>query len=151
MIHFLDPQADGELLAELKDEGVLTPDVIARTEASMGRPESGTLNAFLLAGADFIPERTWLAWLIRRHGCHRFGRVLWDDGAAAWAARGLPADGNLPYRTCPDGAVLVAILRPDLSAATGTRLKPARMHPAAATLAEIRALAFAWAERQPGA
>ncbi len=88
MIHFIDSARDGELIAELRDEGVLARDVIALIDESMGRPESGTLNDFLLAGADFIPEKAWLSWLIRRYGCHRFGHV-WHgwmrplDGRAA--------------------------------------------------------------------
>jgi hypothetical protein len=87
-MHFLNPALDGELMAELRDTGVLAPDLIDRIEAAMGRPECGTLNDFLLAGADLIPEKPWLSWLIRRHGCHRFGRVAWHDEAGAWVRGG---------------------------------------------------------------
>jgi hypothetical protein len=144
MMHFRDPRADAGMLAELKEEGILTPDVIARTDAAMGHPESGTLNDFLLAAAVLIPEETWLAWLIRRHGCHRFGRVAWRDEAAPWAIPGAPPDGNLPWRRCADGAILVAVLRPDLLAAARSRLAPCRVHSAAATLNEMKLLFAAW-------
>jgi len=155
MMHFRDPAADGELLAELKDESVLAPDAIARIDALLGSPESGALNDFLLAGAAIIPEPAWLTWLIRRHDCHRFGRVAWHDEAAGWARGGVPPDGNLPYRRAADGAILVAVLRPDRRAATAARLRPAtadppapRLHWAAATLREMRELRSAW-ERRP--
>jgi hypothetical protein len=145
MMHFAEPAADGELMAELRDAGLVAPDAIERIDALMGRPETGTLNEFLLAGAAVIPERPWLTWLIRRHGCHRFGRVAWPGEAGAWARAELPADGNLPYRECEDHSLLLAVLRPDLLAATGRRW-PGRLHRAAATLAEIRALHAAWKE-----
>jgi hypothetical protein len=151
MIHFIDSARDGELLAELKDESVLAPDVIARIDESMGRPESGTLNDFLLAGADLIPEKAWLSWLIRRHGCHRFGHVAWLDEAAAWAGGGVPPEGNLPVRRCVDGGILLAVLRPDRLPATVRWLIPtvpgqaaSRLHLAAATLREMRKLRSAW-------
>jgi hypothetical protein len=154
MMHFMDPAADGELLAELKDASVLAPDAIARIDALLGSPESGALNDFLLAGADIIPEPAWLTWLIRRHDCHRFGRVTWHDEAARWARGGVPPECNLPYRPTADGAILVAVLRPDRRAATTARLTPApadplapRLHWAAATLREMRELRTAW-ERQ---
>jgi hypothetical protein len=146
-MHFMDPTPDTELLAALKDEGVLAPDIVARIDESMGRPESGTLDAFLLAGAEHIPEKAWLSWLIRRHGCHRFGRVGWREEAAGWAGQGVPPDGNLPFRRCADGSVLVAVLRPDRLPATVARLGVTRVHPAAATLREIRDLAAEWRRR----
>ena len=90
MMHFIEPAADGELMAELRDAGLLAPDAIERIDALMGRPESGTLNDFLLAGAELIPEMPWLTWLIRRHGCHRFGQVVWHGEAAPWAQGDLP-------------------------------------------------------------
>ena len=145
MLHFVDSLRDGELLAELKDESVLAPDVIARIDDAMGRPESGTLNEFLIAGAEFVPENAWLSWLIRRHGCHRFGRVAWRDESAEWARAGPPPEGNLPFRRCPDGAWLVAVLRPDLLPATAARFKGVRFHAAAATLGEMAALRSAYA------
>jgi hypothetical protein len=143
MMHFLDPAADGEFLAELREAGLVTPDVIEQVDARLGRPEMGTLNEFLLAGADSIPEKPWLTWLIRRHGCHRFGRVEWPEDSASWARAEPPEDGNLPYRQCRDRSLLLAVLRPDLLAArpppwSGT------CHRAAATLAEIRSLQAAW-------
>jgi len=145
MMHFIEPAADGELMAELRDAGLLAPDAIERIDALMGRPETGTLNDFLLAGAEIVPEKPWLSWLIRRHGCHRFGRVAWQGTAAAWAQGGLPEEGNLPYRACPDGSLLLAVLRPDLLAGTGRRWSEPLQH-AAATLPELRALHAAWKE-----
>jgi hypothetical protein len=143
MMHFAEPAVDGELMAELRDAGLLAPDVIDCIDAILGRPETGTLNEFLLAGAELVPEKPWLTWLIRRHGCHRFGRVAWPEQGAAWTRLELPEAGNLPYRECDDGSLLVAVLRPDLLEAT--RLSwPAPQHRAAATLAEMRALHAAW-------
>jgi hypothetical protein len=150
MMHFLEPAVDGELMAELRDVGLLAPDTMERIDALMGHPETGTLNAFLLAGADVIPEKPWLTWLIRHHGCDRFGRVTWHGGSAAWAQGELPDEGNLPFRECEDRSLLLAVLRPDLLAATARRW-PWPLHRAAATLAEIRALHAAWREiRGPG-
>jgi hypothetical protein len=130
-------------MAELKDAGLLAPDVIDRIDAILGRPETGTLNEFLLAGAGVIPERPWLTWLIRRHGCHRFGRVAWQGEGAPWAQSEPTEPGNLPYRECDDRSLLVAVLRPDLLGETERRW-PGPQHRAAATLAEIRALHAAW-------
>jgi hypothetical protein len=144
MMHFTSPAADNEMLAELRDALVLSPDVIERIDSAMGRPESGTLNDFLLAGAEIVPERPWLFHLIRRHGCHRFGRVGWHGEAAPCSGGGWPDDGNAPYRRCADGSFLLAILRPDHLPATLGRMKPARLHRAAATLCEIRDLRTAW-------
>jgi hypothetical protein len=143
MMHFIDAAIDGELLAELKDAGVLAPPVIDRTHREMGRPESGTLNDFLLAGADIIPEQPWLGWLIRRHGCHRFGRVARHGHVPSWDRESFPSDGNLPYRQSSAAALLVAVLRPDLLAATSRRLAPARLHWAAGSLRELRELRVA--------
>ena len=102
-MHLIDPAADGELLAELKEFGILNPDTIGRIDLSLGRPESGTLNDLLMAGDRFIPEKDWLSWLIRRHGCHRFGRVAWRPEASAWARPEMAAEHNLTYRQTADG------------------------------------------------
>ena len=149
MMHFVDAARDSPLLAELRDEGVLAPDVVSRIDEALGRPETGTLCDFLLAGAPFIPETPWLSWLIRRHGCHRFGRALWCGDGEEWACGEAPPGSNLPYRSCADGSILVAVLRPDLMDATAARLGSRRLHRAAATPAEIRALRSAW-NRLPG-
>ena len=149
MMHFVDAARDGRLLAELRDEGVLGPDVISRIDESLGRPETGTLGDFLLAGAPFIPEKPWLSWLIRRHGCHRFGRASWGGDGEQWACGEAPPGPNLPYRSCADGSILVAVLRPDLLGETAARLGPRTLHPAAATPAETRALLSVWG-RLPG-
>lgn len=143
MMHFTEPAADGELMAELRDSGILAPDAIDRIDALMGRPEIGTLNEFLLAGAEIIPEKPWLTWLIRRHGCHRFGPVAWCGESAGWAQRDRPAEGNLPYRECEDHSLLLAVLRPDRLAITSAQWSRP-LHRAAATLAELRALQAAW-------
>jgi len=143
-MHFINPAPDGELMAELRDAGVLAPDMIDRIEAAMGRPECGTLNDFLLAGADIIPAQPWLSWLIRRHGCHRFGRVAWHDEAGAWVRDGPSADGNLPFRRGAPDCALVAVLRPDCREATSRWVKVPRLHWAAGTLGEIRQLHLAW-------
>lgn len=137
MIHFNPASADGRLLAELKDAGVLSPDIIEQIYAAMGRPENGTLDEFLQAGADFIRENDWLSWLIRRHGCHRFGRAIRHETATLWEECGLPADGNFPYRRCGTGHVLVAVSRPDRFEGTQRRVKGFRPLWAAATLREI--------------
>ena len=136
-------------MAELRDTGVLAPDLIDRIDAAMGRPESGTLSDFLLAGADLIPEKPWLSWLIRRHRCHRFGRVLWHEEALDWARDGLPSTGNLPFRKGEPGCVLVAVLRPDCLEATSRSFPAARLHWAAGTLGEIRQLHLAWRQAVP--
>jgi hypothetical protein len=144
MLHFLDAAVDGEWMAELKDAGLLAPDQIDRIDERMGRPESGSLNAFLLAGADLVPEKPWLTWLIRRHGCHRYGAAVWRGEPLAWQPTGIASDGNLPYRQCEDQRLLVAVLRPDLLPATGARLQPRSWLRAAATLREMRDLHRAW-------
>jgi hypothetical protein len=144
MLHFLDAAVDGAWLAELKDAGLLAPDRIDRIDGLMGRPESGTLNAFLLAGADVVPEKPWISWLIRRHGCHRYGHATWRGDDIRGLPPGIPPDGNLPYRQCEDRALLVAVLRPDLLPATGQRLQGRPWHRAAATLREVRDLHAAW-------
>lgn len=148
MMHFIDAAPDGALLAELKDAGVLTPDVIDRTHGEMGRPETGTLSDFLLSGAGCIPEKPWLYWLIRRHGCHRFGRAVLHGDAVDVA--GAAEDDNLPYRLCSDGSLLVAVLRPDLLEPTVRRLSPRPVHRAAAALSELRDLRAAWRRSRTG-
>jgi hypothetical protein len=149
MLHFRDAAADGEWMAELKDAGLLAPDQIDRIDALMGRPETGTLNEFLLAGAELVAEKAWLSWLIRRHGCHRYGQAVVRDPVSAWPAHDpVPADGNLPFRQCEDRTLLVAVLRPDFLPATGARLPAQSWHPAAATLREVRDLHCA-ARRAP--
>lgn len=148
-MHFHNPDLDAGLLGDLKDAGVLDPGVIERIHESMGRPESGSLTDFLLAGAEHIPEKPWVYWLIRRHGCHRFGRVALRAGAESWCGS-VPADGNLPYLGTPDGTVVVAVLRPDLLAATAARLAPRPILPAAGTLRELRDLRSSLAGRDSG-
>ena len=140
MMHFEQPARDNLLLAELRELGLVTPDVIERIDSALDRPESGTLNGFLLAGADLISEPAWLSWLIRHHGCHRFSRVAWTPSAP----EGPGAEGNLPYSRRKDGDLLVAVLRPDRWEETSQRLAPARLQRAAATLAEIRDGHRAW-------
>ncbi len=149
MMHFVNRAVDGELMAELRDAGLLDPALIERIDAAMGRPETGTLNAFLLGGADFIAENAWLFWLIREHGCHRFGRVGWRPEAGGWSRAGPPPDGNLPYRSCADAGCLVAVLRPDLWVETSRRW-PGPLHRAAATLKELRTLQAAWQDAAAG-
>jgi hypothetical protein len=147
MMHFEQPVRDGCLLAELKEWGLLTPDRMERIDLKLGRPEIGTLNQFLLAGAGIIPEGDWLSWLIRHHGCHRFGRVAWTEETAALAPRGPGPEGNLPYRRGPLGTPMVAILRPDRWEETAGRYGAAGAQRAAATLAELRELELAWKVR----
>ena len=139
-MRFARTSADESLFADLRDAGVVTPDAINRIDEAMGRPEGATLDEFLLAGADHIPEADWLYWLIRRHGCHRFGRVRWDPASLRVIPDPAPADPNLPYRMCREGSLLVAVLRPDLRDATRERLPDRRLLWAAATLREIRTL-----------
>ncbi len=140
MIPLTDPSADGPLLAELMEVGLLAPDVIQRIDLAAGPRETMALNDYLLAGADFVPEPAWLAWLIRRHGCHRFGPVGWHAEAAGWAQGELPAHGNLAYRQAAGGAPVVAVLRPD-RLKTGGAANPVW---AAATLRELRTVRTAW-------
>ncbi|HUE12970.1 MAG TPA: hypothetical protein VMR25_02295 [Planctomycetaceae bacterium] len=144
MMHFTNPAGDGPFFAELRESGILAPDVIDRINESMGRPEAGTLNDFLLAGADLIPEKPWLAWLIRRHECHRFGRVNWHEEIAPLCSAGPAPGGNVPYRKCHDGSMLVAILRPDCRKAAEECWPTLRLWWAAATLSELRELGRAW-------
>jgi len=140
MMHFYEAARDGAFLAELREFGLLTPDVMERIDAALNRPETGTLNEFLLAGAEFVSEPDWLTWLIRQHGCHRFGRAGWRGPVAA----GPGAEGNQPFRRVWDGSVLVAVLRPDRWAETEGRMAGFRLHRAAATLRELRALHVSW-------
>jgi len=144
MIQLMPDSGDDILVSELREAGVLTPDVVEHIDASLGRPEDCPLDEFLLSGAELIRENDWISWLIRRHGCHRFGRVSWPDDGAAWMNGGLPADGNIAYRRCANGDVLVAVLRPDKVPDTSERLKGVRPLWAAATLREIRDLRAAW-------
>ncbi len=149
MMHFIDRDADGALAGELREAGLLAPHLIDRIDAALGRPETGTLDAFLLAGAACIPERAWLSWLIRRHGCHRFGRVAWSDDVAEIARDGFPPEGNLPFRRCADGTLLTALFRPDRREATARRFTSFRLAWAAATLEEVRELHASWRRVAP--
>jgi hypothetical protein len=151
MMHFVNADDDGGLLAELKDAEVLDPGSMEQIHELMGHPESGSLTEFLLAGANVIPVNPWLYWLIRRHGCHRFGRVSLHAEEAGDGRAQAPMDANLPYRRTPGGALLVAVLRPDLMAATAKRLAPNRALWAAGTLPEIRDLREAWLRAGSGA
>jgi hypothetical protein len=144
MIHLVPGSGDETLVSELREAGVLTPDVMEHIDASLGRPEDCLLDEFLLSGAEFIRENDWISWLIRRHGCHRFGRVFWPDNGSAWINGCLPDDGNIAYRRCANGDVLVAVLRPDKIPDTSERLKGVRPLWAAATLREIRDLRATW-------
>ena len=144
MIHFINAAVDNEQMAALRDAGILTPSVIEKINAILGLRESGTLNEFLLAGADVISPEPWLAWLVRRHGCHRFGRVLFRDDAIDLGRPGIAEESNLPYRRAASGSPMVALMRPDLFAATAKRLGGCNIYKAAATLPEIRALHLAW-------
>jgi hypothetical protein len=147
VIHLLPGSTDEALASELRESGILTPDVIERIDAALGRPEHCDLDDFLLSGAEIIKAADWLSWLIRRHGCHRFGRVAWHEDAREWLRGGMPDDLNLPYRRCADGRPLVAVLRPDKVTLTVERMRKETPVWAAATLAEVRALKIAW-ERQ---
>jgi hypothetical protein len=150
MMHFQAPRADAELLAELREVGLLTPENIERIDLRMGRPESGRLDDFLLAGAEDIPAADWIAWLIRRHGCHRFGPVRWNESCRR-APELDPGDSpNLPYGICRDGGLLVAVLRPDLRDALEKRRLAPRLLWAAATLKESTDLRAAWSARKAG-
>jgi len=140
---------DRELLAELKEASLVTPIVLEAIHGRLDDEEHTDLNEFLLAGADLIDEREWLIWMIRRHGCYRFGpvRLAVDAGGERWVQAGL-ADAerireaaNLPYAVLPvpkagQPACMVAVLRPDLPV-SGLR--------AAATLRELRQLRADWA------
>lgn len=144
MMRFQNSARDGEFMAGLRDAGILTPDLIDRIDAAMGRPDSGALTDFLLAGAEIIPELTWLTWLIRRHGCHRVGPVtLQSDTLAAITNRDTLGD-NLPYRFTADDSLLIALVRPDRWAEETQILTPRRCIKVAATLREARALRTAW-------
>jgi len=147
MIVFEDTR-DRELLAELKEAGLVTPITLESICARLVPGEEPGLSEFLLAGADLVPEADWLTWMIRRHGCFRFGPVhlAADFGSERWQAlayRELPPleqHPNLPYAMLPVPAAgrpacLVAVLRPDY---------PVPGLPAAATLPEIRDLRRRW-------
>jgi len=146
-MHFLDPKTDGEFMAELRDAGLLPPDVLECIDAVMGRPETGTLDELLLAGAEAISEPDWIAWLIRRHGCHRFGPVGWAAAAGARVHGEFAGISNLPYDVSADGGLLMATLRPDRRAETAEHFGATRLLWAAATLRESRALRSAWTAR----
>jgi hypothetical protein len=150
VMHFNQVEADGGLLGELKDAGVLDPGTMERIHESMGRPESGTLSDFLLAGAELIPEKPWLYWLIRRHGCHRFGRVIRHAEEEPWRGAAGCGHPNLPYRRTSEGCWLVAVLRPDQLADAARWLAPARLLWAAGTLPELRSLRDSWGKAGSG-
>ncbi len=145
---------DRELLAELKEAGLVTPITLEAICGRLGTREDPGLSEFLLAGFDLIGEADWLTWMIRRHGCYRFGPVQLaaDFGSERWqAAVGggelppLPQHPNLPYALLPvpasgRPACLVAVLRPD---------HPVAGLPAAATLKELRELRQRWNALSP--
>lgn len=135
---------DNECLAELRDMGVLTPSTLEQINARLGRPERCDLIEFLLGGADLISEGLWLTWLIRRHECHRFGRVKWKETMIALEKGGPLGDGNLPYQRCADGSLLVAVMRPDLLSSAISFWKTPALHLAATTLPEMHELRRAW-------
>ena len=149
MMHLNSAEGDDGLLAELKDAGVLDPGSIERIHEAMGRPESGSLTDFLLAGSDVIPEGPWLTWLIRRYGCHRFGRVAWRPGEAECGVALGAIGPNLPYRWATHGTLMVAVLRPDQLAVTASLLAPRRLLWAAGTLLELRNLRNSWVNARP--
>jgi hypothetical protein len=139
---------DRELLAELKEAGLVTPITLEAICARLASWEDPGLSEFLLAGAELIDEANWLTWMIRRHGCYRFGpvKLAADFGSERWqavASGELPPVShhpNLPYALLPvpasgRPACLVAVLRPDY---------PVSGLPAAATLTEIRELRRRW-------
>jgi hypothetical protein len=146
-MHFLDPKTDGEFMAELRDASLLPPDILERIDAAMGRPETGTLDELLLAGADAISEPDWIAWLIRRHGCHRFGPVIRAAAVGARVHGEVAGLSNLPYEVSADGGLLMATLRPDRRAEAAERFRAPRLLWAAATLRESRSLRSAWSAR----
>ena len=153
MIVFEDSR-DRELLAELKEAGLVTPITLEAICGRLAAREDPGLSEFLLAGAELIDEADWLTWMIRRHGCYRFGPVQLaaDFGSERWqAAVGggelfpLSQHPNLPYALLPvpaagRAACLVAVLRPD---------HPIAGLPAAATLAELRELRGRWSALSP--
>jgi hypothetical protein len=147
-MHFLDPKADGELMAELREVSLLSPDILERIDARMGQPETGTLDDLLLAGADWICEPDWISWLIRRHGCHRFGPVSWAKETGFRARGEVAALSNLPYRVSADGGLLIATLRPDRRAEAAASFPAPRLLWAAATLRETRTLRSEWQSRR---
>lgn len=148
MILFEDPR-DRELLAELKEAGLVSPITLEAICSQLPPREEPGLSEFLLAGAEQIKEADWLTWMIRRHGCYRFGpvRLSPDFGSLRWqalAGGGEPGPvalhPNLPYALLPVPAAgrpscLVAVLRPDY---------PVPGLPAAATLRELRDVRQAW-------
>jgi hypothetical protein len=146
MSHFSDA-ADRELFAELREVGLLSPDVVQAIQAARAPREGETLTEFLLAGAGAISAPDWLSWLIRRHGCHRFGPVrLALDGFEALPVERICAEPNPPYRRAPGGRLLCAVVRPDKRQSTAETLKPFRLEWAAATLGEVVGLKKAWAD-----
>lgn len=151
MIRFEDAKGDGPLWAEMRDAGLVDPAAIDRIDAILGRPESCTLDQVLLGGAEVIADAAWLSWLIRRHGCHRFGRVTRCGPPEAWPRDDPLAEGNLPYRRCAEpGHWLVAVMRPDRWGCTERRHAGLTLLPAAATLPELRELRRTCLRLQPG-
>ncbi|MGH7996512.1 MAG: hypothetical protein ACREFX_09190 [Opitutaceae bacterium] len=138
MITFFD-ERDAALFSELKECGLLVPSTAERIHAALGRPESASLDRFLLAGSALVDENAWLCWLIRRHGCSRFGPVRRREDSAL-PAEVDPLEPNLPYRTTAAAEYMIAVLRPDLREETLRRLKRPRALWAAATLGELNGL-----------
>ncbi len=144
MMRFQNAARDGEFMAALRDAGILTPDLIEKIDAAMGRPDSGALTDFLLAGAEVIPELAWLTWLIRQHGCHRVGPVALQPDTLDAVTNREALGENLPYRFTADDSFLIAVVRPDRWASDTANLAPRRCIKVAATLREARALRTAW-------
>lgn len=146
MISFLQGSEDDLFLLELRDVGIITPDITKKIEASLVRNSQINLSEFLIAGADYINQGQWLSYLIRFKGCYRFGAVNWNEQAKLWSYQGLPSDANFPYLLTGEQRGMVAILRPDRLKETASRLKALRPLWAAPTLNEIKALRKAWVE-----
>jgi len=147
MIVFEDVR-DRELLAELKEVGLVTPITLEAICEQLGSRDEVGLSEFLLAGADLIDVPEWLTWMIRHHGCYRFGpvRLAASLGPEGWQDEGpgefhrILHSPNLPYARLPVPAVgraasLIGVLRPDY---------PIAGLPAAATLPELRELRNRW-------
>jgi hypothetical protein len=146
MISFLQGSEDDLLVVELREAGLLTPEIIKKIDSTLTKPSPINLSEFLLAGADYINTGHWLSWLIRKKGCYRFGTVKWNDQAKLWSYQGLPSDANFPYLLSGEERGLVAVLRPDRLHVTAQRLRALRPLWAAATLSEIKALRNSWVE-----
>lgn len=144
-MHLLEPHIDELLMAEMRDEGVLTPRLLEKMDQQIGGAEAIRLSDALLLIADDMPENIWINWLVHVHNCARLHKIFVDSamlreaGFSRAQARAFIESGNYPAVKCRDGW-MVALTRPDLFARTAEALPGVPLFRLAPTLPEAREL-----------